>query len=133
MAVFLKPSVAEGIASYGPLSLPRRTPAMQRASELSLVAALFGWPHADGFDSPDQQAPDSWRRDFLAMADAGVWLGLFRSCRSGRDLALSTAPRARLLLNTSKPHAAATWLQRLSSSKLCLSVRGDLPTQFWVR
>ncbi len=106
--------------------------AQQRASELSLAAALFGWPHAEGFFSPEQLAPDSWRRVFLALADAGVWLGLFRSCRSGRDLALLTAPKAHLHINASKSAkskpGAATWKQRLGFTKQCLGIRGDLPT-----
>lgn len=106
---------------------------MPRGDEFSLAAALFGWPAADGFHSPDQQVPEAW---LLALteqhSDADVWVGVFRSCRSGRDLALRTAPKARLRLDTSIGSEPTAWLQRLHVLKQSLETRGRLPTSLQV-
>ncbi len=106
----------------------KRGSMMQRGCEFSLAAALLGWPPAPGYAAPGQQAPDSWREDFLAQADADVWLGLFRSCRSGRDLALRSAPRARLTHDCTATISAETRAAQLRSVKQLLAIRGSQPT-----
>lgn len=66
-------------------------------------------------------------------ADADLWLGLFRSCKGGRDLAFSSAPQAHLQLDTTEPQQPGPWLQRLSIAKECLGVRGSLPVSLEIR
>ncbi len=83
-----------------PAAAPARAPAKAPAAapapppEISLAAALFGFPAAAGFYVPTKEGvPEPWRRDFIARyADAAVLLGLFQSCRTGRDCSGSWRP-----------------------------------------
>lgn len=98
---------------------------MQRGGKFCLAGALFGWSPAPGHASPTAYAPDSWREDFLAQADRGVWLGLFRSCKSGRDLSLSTAPKAWVSLCYNEDRPVPDQLKQLAAVREALDTRGE--------
>ncbi len=103
---------------------------MQPGGKFSLAGALFDWLVAEGYASPDEHAPDTWRAAFEGCADAEVWLGLFSSCRGGRDWAWRTAPSAGLVLDcTVSGRTQAARQQHFSAVKQCLGARGALTTK----
>lgn len=97
---------------------------MTRAGKFCLAGALFGWPAADGYQSPGQTAPDSWRAQFIKTAGGWALAGLFSSCRSGRDMVLEQAPKASLREDAS----FSTLLQAKKRLKTRSNVRN--PTRF---
>ncbi len=101
---------------------------MQRGSEFSLAAALFGWPPAPGHAAPDEAiAPDAWVllfREQHAASDPAVLSGMFTACPAGRDWVREAAPKVTVSLNTTaqdQPYSA--WVQRTSVLQCILSAR----------
>ncbi len=59
-------------------------PAPPMPRRLPLAAALFGFPAAEGYTAPYEEAPDAWLIEFCERyADGDVLLGIFRSCKAG--------------------------------------------------
>ncbi len=97
---------------------------------ISLAAALFGLPPAPGCTVPDDEVPAPWLMLFLdEHADAGVYGGIFTSCTAGRLWVLRTAPKARLVLRTTKYTQPGPWYACLARDRAELIARGHLPTR----
>ncbi len=87
-----------------------------RRRRFSLAAALFDFPAAPGRSAPQQRAPDSWLELFTSKhADDEVFLGIFQSCRAGRDLVLCRAPQARARLDCTAAQSLAGWMRQLTA------------------
>ncbi len=94
----------------------------------SLGAAFLLFPAADGFETPDVQAPVELRDVFLAQhADAAVRQGIFTSCRGGRDLILRSAPSVSLTLHLNPTDAHHSRVGMLQAAWQALLVRRDRP------
>ncbi len=94
---------------------------------ISLAAAVFDFPAAPGHSTPQQNVPDSWLELFTSQyADAGVFLGIFTSCRAGRDWALRTAPQIRVTLNFK---AAPSLAGRMRQATAALDILRTRSTQ----
>ncbi len=95
---------------------------------ISLAAALFGFPAAPGRSTPQLQAPDSWLELFTSEhADAGVFLGIFTSCRAGRDWALATAPQLNVTLDYTAAPSLAGWMRQLGAVQAYVRTRSAQP------
>ncbi len=95
-----------------------------------LAAALFpGILPAEGCTEPTEYAPDSWLLSFKQHADPAVYLGLFSSCRGGRDYTLQTANTATLRLQPGSAQSDEAWQRTLDAARQALMVRGALSTR----
>ncbi len=122
-----------------PARAPTSTPASARGPaappEISLAAALFGFPAAAGFYVPTKEGiPEPWRGDFIARyADAAVLLRLFQSCRTGRDWVMEAARTARLTLHmTAQQVQSCGWFRQLTAAQAALTTRGGHATALTV-
>ncbi len=106
----------------------------QAVKKFSLGAAVLGCVPADGCDTPIQEAPDAWLLCFIEQhADAAVWSGLFISCRGGRQLALTHARKATLMLHCAHRVPDEGWQAQLVAVRQALSVRGAQSTRVKLR
>ncbi len=112
--------------SHPPPCAPLSPSAMPpRRLKFSLAAALFDFPAADGHSTPHQHAPDSWLELFTSKhADGEVFLGIFRSCRAGRDLVLCRASQAKFWFNCLSAESLASQQRRLAAVWAGLRTRG---------
>ncbi len=101
---------------------------MPGGKKFSFAAALYDGQPADDCASPDQHAPDTWRRDFAEHAGAEALTGVFQSGRGGQNFVLQNAARAKLRLEVGRGETEAAWLRRLQAAGQCLHIRGRLPT-----
>lgn len=105
----------------------------QADTKLSFGAAMLGAPPADGYNTPHQGLPDTWLASFTEQhADAAVWSGLFTSCRSGRDFALTHARTATATLSCVEHMPPAGWQRQVVAVRHALGVRCALPTRLCV-
>ncbi len=99
---------------------------------LSFGAAFLGAPPADGYRAPDEDVPGAVCSTIAQQQcwyQPNVLLGLFRSCRGGRDLVLAWAPKARLSLALPPTGPVDKVARRLQHISDALAKRGErLPT-----
>ncbi len=102
----------------------------RRGSKTSLGGALFGWPHADDCETPDDSAPESWLLLLRTQhATSDFIRGAFTACKAGREFwthALQTAPKATLTLDYSTEVPAQEGFRRLCAAQDALATRGEL-------
>lgn len=102
----------------------------QAAKKFSLGAAVLGFLQAENCFSPTQLPPGPWLLCFTEQhADAAVWAGLFSSCRGGRELALTHARKATLMLRCANRPPDAGWRAQVAAVRQALRVRGARPTR----
>ncbi len=83
---------------------------------------------------PAVRVPQSWELSFATQPGAGpVFLGLFRTCRGGRDWAVASAPRAEWSFDCTAPRSQQALAAQLAAAKHCLTVRGGRPTAVMLR
>ncbi len=95
---------------------------------ISLAAAVFDFPAPPGHSTPQQNVPDSWLELFISEhADAGVFLGVFTSCRAGRAWALRTAPQLQVALDCTSTGGFASQQRMLQAVWAALRTRSTQP------
>ncbi len=97
---------------------------------MSLGGALFDGLPADGHFIPADPVPGSWLDLYTEHADedGSVHVGVYRSCRGGRDFTLREAGRARLTLHSKGAKDMAEWTRQLVGVRAALRTRGSKPT-----
>ncbi len=98
-----------------------------RERDVSLASRLFGFTATPGCHSAQQQAPDAWVRQLITQHPE-VRLGLFTSCRAGRELILQTSPKSRVCIAVDNQLSRRARARQLSSVLEAIRVRSPLPT-----
>ncbi len=98
----------------------------QDTTEVAWGAAFFDFPAADGLLTPHSSTPATWRSQFIEQYKT-VYGGLFRTCRTGRDWVLTTAPEAQLTLQlTPEQLTGGRWQRQLQIAQQALATRGQV-------
>ncbi len=128
---------------------------MAPGSKRSFGSALFDWPAADGYESADEHAPETWLALLAEQLFGGTapdcgWLresfrccfpqqkdlsGLLRSCKGGRDMVWGSAGLLVVNLRFGSMYTGHQRVARISDLpgvKRCLAQRGERPTQLLI-